>query len=461
MLRTVGWFGFAFVAGCGDNTEARDPLALTTLVDINPDPAIVEVELVAAEGRFQYVDGTSTHIWGYRDGSVAGSQPIIPGPLLDVKQGDRVIVHLRNELSEPTTIHWHGIRVPNEADGSEHTQVPVQPGASFDYVFTAIDSGTYWYHPHMRGHVQLEHGLYAPMIVRGGVEPPVHADRAFVLDDIKLTASGTLDETMSTDDMKFGRIGNALLVNGVTGAKLRTSSGARERWRFIDAANSRFFKLSLPGHPFLVIGWDGGIVTEPYLTDTLLISPGERYEVVVNLDGTAGEALVLQTLHHARAPELPDPGPLDLVTIELGDPAPPIDPMPTTWASIEPIVTTGDTHVESFVFHEEPGLGFSINGQIYPNVVPLFARKNDVAIWEIQDDVGMDHPFHLHGMFFQVFEVNGVPVPVRGWKDTVLVPRYQRVRFAVRYGEPGHWMYHCHILEHQEHGMMGVLTLSP
>ncbi len=126
------------VAACGDNYLPEDRLALSTLVDTNPDPRIVEVELVATIGRFEYIPGASTEIWAYRDGAVAGSRPTIPGPLLDVNQGDLVIVHLRNDLPEPTMIHWHGIRVPNEMDGSEHTQTPVAPGETFDYVFTAI-----------------------------------------------------------------------------------------------------------------------------------------------------------------------------------------------------------------------------------------------------------------------------------------------------------------------------------
>lgn len=449
------------VAACGDNYRPEDRLALSTLVDTNPDPRVVEVELVATIGRFEYVAGASTEIWAYRDGAVAGSRPTIPGPLLDVNQGDLVIAHLRNELPEPTTIHWHGIRVPNEADGSEHTQTPVAPGETFDYVFTAIDSGTYWYHPHIRGDVQLEKGLYAPMIVRGGVEPPVHADRTFVLDDVKLDDDGRLDDSVSMTDVKFGRQGNALLVNGVIGGTLRARAGARERWRFVDAANSRFFKLSLPGHPFLVIGWDGGVIPEPYMTDTLLISPGERYEVIVELDGVAGDQIALQTQHHSRSPELPDPGTLDLLTIALDEPAEPIDQLPTSWASLDPIPTTTSTPLQRFSFHDAPNMKMSINGQIYPDVTPLLAKKDDVAIWSLEDDVGTDHPFHLHGMFFQVLDVDGVAPAHRGWKDTVIVPRYATVRFAVRYGEPGHWMYHCHILEHQESGMMGVLTLSP
>ena len=451
------------LTGCGDNRQPKDqdPFAPTTLLDMNPDPRVVEVEIVATIGTFQYVAGSTTEVWAYRDGGRAGSRPTIPGPMLDVNQGDLVVVHFRNELSEPTTIHWHGIRVPNAADGSEHTQTPVAPGGTFDYVFTAIDSGTYWYHPHIRGDIQLEKGLYAPMIVRGGVDPPVHADRTFVLDDVKLEADGRLDDSVSTTDVMFGRQGNALLVNGVVGGTLHVRAGARERWRFVDAANSRFFKVSLPGHPFLVIAWDGGVIPEPYLTETLLISPGERYEVIVDLEGMPGDQLVLQTLHHSRSPDLPDPGTLDLLSITLDDPAETIGPLPTSWASISPIPTTTSTRVERFSFHDAPDMKMSINGEIYPAVTPLLANTGDVAIWSLEDDVGMDHPFHLHGMFFQVLDVNGVAVEHRGWKDTVIVPRYATVRFAVRYGEPGHWMYHCHILEHQERGMMGVLTLSP
>jgi len=170
-------------------------------------------------------------------------------------------------------------------------------------------------------------------------------------------------------------------------------------------------------------------------------------------------------LFYDRAPPtLTDPGPLDLMTVRLGDRgAAPAD-LPTTWAPLEPIPVDTNTPVQNFVFHEETTptgeRAFSINGERYPQVTPLLATAGTVEIWRVQDDVGMDHPFHLHGMFFQVLDVDGVPVAHQGWKDTVIVPRYATLRFAVRYGEPGHWMYHCHILEHQERGMMGVLTVS-
>lgn len=296
---------FGLFAACGDNAQpSSEPLALTRLVDINPDPDIVEVSLVAAKGSVELRRGERADVWGYRDGSIANSRVTVPGPTLDVNQGNQVIVHLTNELDEPTTIHWHGIRVPNQFDGSDHTQTPVAPGATFDYRFTALDEGTYWYHPHVRGDVKVEKGLYAAMVVHGGVQPEVDAERVFVLDDVKLAGDGKLDDSQSQDDMMLGRQGNALLVNGHVGATLNAKAGARERWRFVDAANSRFFNLSILGHSFFVIGWDGGLLPDPYTTDTLLIGPGERYDVIVNLDGDPGTSLTLQTLYYNRAPDL-------------------------------------------------------------------------------------------------------------------------------------------------------------
>ncbi len=450
---------------CGDNAKPSDPLALAALVDTNPDPGIVEVDLVASAGTLDYLPGKRADIWGYRDGSVAGSRPSVPGPLLEAHQGDHVIVHFTNELPEPTTIHWHGIRVPNAADGSDHTQAPVPSGGTFDYAFDVPDAALFWYHPHIDGAVQVEKGLYAPLIVRGGDDVPVDAERVLVIDDVKLAADGNLDPTTDDTDMMYGRQGNTMLVNGKVGATVSAHAGARERWRIVDAANSRFFDLSLAGHSFLVIGYDGGLLPAPYQTDTLLVAPGERYDVIVELDGDPGAKLTLQSLFYDRAMGgLPDPGPLDLMTIALDERAQPIDPLPATWGTLDPIPVDSSTPTQLLTLHEDgtpPNTKYSINGQVYPDVTPIAGTQGTVAVWSVNDDVGMDHPFHLHGMFFQVLDIDGVPPAHAGWKDTVVVPGYKTLRFAVRYGGPGHWMYHCHILEHQEGGMMGVLDVTP
>ena len=465
-MRRSGPILFAIVSSCGESASGPDPLAMKALVDQNPDPVIVEVSLVAGPAEAEYLPGKIADVWAYRDGSVEGSAGTVPGPVLDVNQGDQVVVHFQNDLPEDTTIHWHGLRVPNAADGTPASQVPVPPGGSFDYQFVAEDAGTFWYHPHVRGDVQIEKGLYAAVVVHAPVEPEVAADRVFILDDVKLEATGELSTETDALDLMVGRQGNVLLVNGQAGATLQAHSKSRERWRFIDSANGRYFNLVLPGHPFRVISSDGGLIVEPYATDLLLVAPGERYDVIVEFPDDAGTTIPLETMFYDRGHNLQDPGPLELLSVEVvARTGPRLAALPTSWGSIEPLPVTATTPVRSLVLSEQsaglPEPRFYINGEVFPDVTPLNAAEGEVEIWAIQNDSEMDHPFHLHGMFFQVIDIDGVPAERLAWKDTVNIPGLKTLRYAVRYGTPGRWMYHCHILEHAERGMMGELAVSP
>jgi FtsP/CotA-like multicopper oxidase with cupredoxin domain len=263
----------------------------------------------------------------------------------------------------------------------------------------------------------------------------------------------------------LGRQGNVLLVNGQRRPSYQAQAGGRERWRIVNVANGRYFNLSLPGHALRVIGWDGGRIPRSYLTDTLLIAPGERYDVLVDLEGMPGEALPLQTVHYDRGHQVPDPGPLDLLELELGAAvaAPPAgfaDEAP----DYVPIRVDETTPVERLTLSEsEDGAepSFFINDQRFPEVTPLHGNPDQLAVWEIRNDAEMDHPFHLHGMFFQVLTLNDAPIEHEGLKDTLNIPMKQTARIALRYGTPGSWMFHCHILEHAERGMMGELMLAP
>lgn len=457
------------LAACGPQAPKLDNELRPTaeLADLNDDPAIVEVKLAASPGTTAYLPGKAADVWGYRDASKADSVATVPGPLLRAKVGDTVIVHFTNELPEPTTIHWHGLRLPNQMDGSSSSQAPVDPGKEFEYRFTLRDAGSFWFHPHIRGEVQIERGLYAPFIVEGGAAPDVHADRYFVLDDVKLSASGQLSADTDALDEMMGRQGNVLLVNGQKDAQLLVPSNARERWRFVNSANGRYFNLELPGHRFTVIGWDGGLLPEPYETDRLLIAPGERYEVLVSFHGSVGEKAALQTVYYDRGHNQPDPGAKPLLTLFLGDPLPKDPaPLPTTWGNAPDVITNATTSVRNFVLKErelaDGSVTFSINDQVWPFNSPVMVKQGDTEIWEVKNEAEMDHPFHLHGMFFDVLSVNGVPPEHRGWKDTVNIPQMGTVRFAVRYEALGMWMFHCHILEHAELGMMGdLMVMSP
>jgi FtsP/CotA-like multicopper oxidase with cupredoxin domain len=406
-------------------------------------------------------------VWAYRDGAKKGARGSVPGPLIEAKQGDRVIVHFRNELPEGTTIHWHGIRVPNESDGSMATQEEILPDGEFTYEFEVRDEGTFWYHPHVRGDTQVERGLHGMIVVRGGPSVPVDRERTLVFDDVKLKASGALSDGTTSLDIMLGRQGNFIVANGIVEGVLEAAAKSRERWRIVNTANGRYFNLRLPDHSFRVIGWDGGLLAEPYSADTLLIAPGERYDVLVELEGKAGSDLALETIHYDRGHEVPDPGPQRVLTLKLGKP-PAGSPrsLPERWGDpAEVELPEGAIERELVLKEEEIDDGqdviFTINDQAFPDLPPLQAREGDIEVWRFDNQSEMDHPFHLHGVFFRVLDMNGVEPEHIGWKDTVNIPQQSQLRIAVQYEDPGVWMYHCHILEHQERGVMGELLVIP
>jgi FtsP/CotA-like multicopper oxidase with cupredoxin domain len=458
------------VSALGCSSQGEDALlaAFTeppALTDVNPDPNIVEVELVAGLATTEYLRGKPTEVWGYRDGALPNSRGTVPGPVVRAKAGDELIIHFRNELpADETTIHWHGLRLPPQFDGTPATQTPVYPGGEFEYRFTARDASTFWYHPHVRAYEQIERGLYAPMVVTGGATPEVAADRIVVLDDVKLDADGALNKDTTELDRMLGRQGNVLLVNGQRAPlALHVAAGSRERWRFVNAANGRYFNLRIPGARFLVIGSDGGLLAQPYSAETLLVTPGERYDVLITFERNAGTRAALETVHYDRGHNIPDPGPQELLRISYGAAAAAPPPLPGAWGQAPRLPITDSTRVRPFVLneYEQPGLPvlFTINGEQWPDNRPVHVTRGDLEIWEVRNEAPMDHPFHLHGMFFQVLPEGGGPPAADGWKDTVNVPQKSSVRFAVQYDPLGMWMFHCHILEHAELGMMGDLMV--
>ncbi len=436
------------------------------MTDVNPDPSVVEVELVAGTSTVEYLAGKPTDVWAYRDGALPDAVGTVPGPMLRAKVGDEIIVHFRNELPEETTIHWHGLRLPPEMDGTLLTQNPVLSGREYEYRFTARDASSFWFHPHVRADEQIERGLYAPLVVTDDTVLDVAAERYLVLDDVKLNADGSLNEDITDLDRMMGRQGNVLLINGQRApVELHVAAGSRERWRLVNAANGRFFNLRIPGASFLVIGSDGGLLPTPYDSETLLVTPGERYDVLVTFAGNSGDRTPLQTVHYDRGHNIPDPGPQDLLELVYGDSMGTPGPLPESWGAQPSLPVDDTTPVRPFVLaeFEQPGLPvvFTINGERWPDNLPVMVDQGDVEIWEVRNDAEMDHPFHLHGMFFQVLAEEDEKPWAAGWKDTVNVPQKSSLRFAVQYDPPGMWMFHCHILEHAELGMMGDLMIMP
>lgn len=431
-----------------------------SFVDTNPDPNIVEVSLIVAEGTVEYLPGRLAHVWGYRDASAEPSVIRIPGPLIEAKRGDLVIVHARNDLPrDGTSIHFHGVRLSSNMDGAHHTMLP---GIAWEQNFVAKDAGLFWYHPHIRADVQLERGLYGPLLVREDDSPGPPGDRILVLDDVKLDADGDLAGEWTKEDVLHGRQGNVLLVNGVPNPEMQATAGSRERWRIVNTSNGRLFNLELDGHSFTVIGWDGGRLEEPYETRSLLVAPGERYDVLIDMQGKAGDFFVLRQVGehlHGGASSAPK----TVLTVAIQD-GPAVDASAMQRVEVPALPVSAATPERTFVLEEDfdkpYGPIFTINKEIWPFHTPIEAELGALEIWRLQNGASGDHPFHLHGMFFQVIDIDGISSSRVGWKDTVLVPSGSSLRFAVRYDEPGVWMYHCQIPEHAERGMMGDLIVG-
>lgn len=467
------------VTSCGMSDQALpkvldvDPYPgawdMQKLTDKNANPNIVEVDLEARVTEVEYLPGKKTPAWAY-NGSV-------PGPLIEAKVGDRVLVHFKNSLPDATTIHWHGVRVPNDMDGHTLMVSPIPSGGSFDYTFTVKDAGTFWYHPHVRSDDQVEKGLYGALVVRAGNEPAASGERVVMLDDVYLDESGMPMPAGDMMELMIGRQGNLLLANGKARPILNLRAGERQRLRIINAANARFFRLSLPGHKLTLLGTDGGFIESPRELDELLLVPGERADLMITGASVPSTALDVVTLPYERGHEtgaLPQANVLRVqYSAESAVMTPDLPVTLTTIASLPAPIRTrmfmlSEQMTPSSSGHSGHGSSstsskpmFTINGQAYPSVPSITSKIGETEVWEVMNDATMDHPFHLHGFFFQVLSRGGVPEPVTAWKDTVNIKRDETVRLAVRFdGYTGQWLYHCHILEHAENGMMGELDIA-
>jgi FtsP/CotA-like multicopper oxidase with cupredoxin domain len=398
--------------------------------------SVVSLDLDAREAGWEYAPGRSIRGFGF-NGQV-------PGPLIEADVGDTVEVRLTNHLPQATTIHWHGVRVPAEMDGTEAVQPAVEPGGQFEYRFVVPDAGTFWYHSHANETEQLERGLYGALIVRGPDEPRLDGEQVLLLDDLKLDADGEVAPFGDEHEHHAGREGDVRLLNGRKEPEIDIAGGTIERWRIVNTANTRFIRLSIGGRPFSIIGTDGGLLPAPLRASEALITPGERVDLAVGpFDG--GEHLEIEALPYDRGKG--ESARERFATLRVGAGARSRASVPRTLRPIDPLVNRD----------AEPNRTISLKALMHEGhhqrAAPV--RVGELQIWDLVNETGQDHPFHLHGFFFQIVDENGQPPPVLSWKDTVNVPRKGQTRIAWRPDDrPGEWMYHCHILEHHAMGMM-------
>ena len=424
--------------------------------------------------------GGETEVWGFNNSA--------PGPVLRFRQGDSFHARVRNALAQPTTVHWHGLRVPNAMDGvPQVTQKPIEPGKAFDYRFPIVDSGTYWYHPHQSSFEQVPRGLFGLFIVEE--EKPLEVDRevAWVINDFKLRPDGGQVEDFGKimDFGAGGRLGNTMAINGRAAGeqtKLELRPNERIRLRLCNAASARIFLLEFAGHQPWVIALDGQSVA-PYPAPALLqLGPGQRVDLV--LDGTASpsqgyavsdrrdEGARLATIAYAGKP---------VREKALGAPA-----ALAANRHVEPDLASATPHFLVFeggvlgqpaigkvdgkaldmkTIMEQHGLTWTMNYTAQHEHAhmhePLFRfRRGEHATIKMLNNTDFEHPMHMHGHFFKVLALDDKPLRTPVWRDTVMIGKRGSCDIAFVAENPGEWMFHCHILDHAAGGMMGTIAVE-
>lgn len=381
------------------------------------------------------------------------------GPLLRVRPGDVVRIHLVNRLKGPTNLHFHGIETTPRGNG-DNIAVLVPPGGSFDYALPIPPEqppGLYWYHAHVHGtsEAQVMGGLSGPIVVEGSdrVAPAL----AGLRDDVLVLKDYMIED--SDDPLIDGELHGVIQsVNGRRSVDLAMAPGETRIWRIGNHSSNMMFHLRLAGHRFRVISEDGGLLKAEIVQDVLHIRHGSRLEVLVE-GGAAGdydlisERVLTGNRRERRIGVLHVAGP----------PAQPA-PVPPVTAEVKDLRGLKMTGARTIAFSQERDeTRFYIDGRIYDHArTDVTVRHGDVETWTIRNDSDAMHTFHIHQLHFQVVAVNGAPVPFTGHVDTVQVPERGSVSVIIPFTGPlavGRFLYHCHVLHHEDHGMMANIEV--
>ncbi|WP_245258130.1 multicopper oxidase family protein [Afipia sp. 1NLS2] len=418
----------------------------------------------------------------------------VPGPVVRLRQGEPARILVENRLDQGTTVHWHGIRLPNAMDGVPGlTQPLIKPGETFTYTFTPPDAGTFWYHSHANSLEQLGRGLAGAVIVKEREPIAVDRDLLWVLSDWRLTSEAQIAGGFGNgmEAAMSGRVGNTVTLNGAISDEQPVRAGERLRLRLVNGALARIMALRFEGHRPVIVATDGQ-PCDPHEPDggRVVVGPAMRIDVVLDMQGEPGRryrvvddfyddlSYTLTQLAYGERPPL-RPHPLD-ATLKL-----PRNPLP------EPDLTTAERHElalqggmmggggmmsgMSGMMGGMKGMGmmglgrgaaWAINGMSMTGdgdagmkPVLTFQRGRSVLL-ALKNETAWWHPMHLHGHSFHVLTRNGKPVPHNLWGDTVLVSPRETVEVAFVADNPGEWMLHCHVMDHQVAGLMTVLRVA-
>ena len=458
----------------GEPAPFSTPLPIPELIDAANQGNAVKLKVVS--GRHAFLEGKPTRTYGY-------SAPIL-GPVIRLRRGDEVEMTVENALDIVTTVHWHGLLVPGYNDGGP--QQLIYPGDIWRPVLTVDQAAaTLWFHPHPHHDTarQIYMGLTGMMIVHDGSDVRLGLPRTFGVDDLPIILQ---DREFDTDgsiaydpdnlDVVYGARGGTIIVNGAITPVAKVPPGL-VRLQLLNGANAQNFELRFTDRrTFHVIASDGGFLAAPVPVTQLTISPAERFEVLV--DFADGKAVALETgpdeemgVFGRVAPD----GSADYVAVMRFEPTettPIVRELPTLL--VEPAAISPASAVQRRQFILNSGLCASrpeagahanmpaligINGKPYDiGRIDVETKLGTTEVWEVVS-MGMAHPFHVHGALFRILSIEGAPpaAHLKGWKDTVLVE--DKAELLVAFNRPATrkhpFMYHCHILEHEEAGLMG------
>ena len=455
-------------------------VALTTSLQSWParsaPPSDTRITPAPARARLLGMSRPATDVWAYNG--------TVPGPLVRLRQGEPARLLVENRLDQDTTVHWHGIRLPNAMDGVPGlTQPPIKPGESFAYEFTPPDAGTFWYHPHANSLQQLGRGLGGAVIVEEREPVAVDRDILWLMADWRLTSEGqiasgfgnTMEAAMS------GRIGNSVTLNGVAAREEPVRAGERLRLRLVNGALARIMSLRFEDHRPVIVAVDGQ-PCDPHEPQggRILLGPAMRMDVILDMQGEPGRryrviddfydglSYGLTQLAYEEGPPV-RAHPLDAAL------ALPRNPLP------EPDLATAEHHGLTLqggmmgggamsgmggMMGMGDGAAWAINrmsmtGDGDAGMEPAITfRRGRSVVLTLRNETAWWHPMHFHGHSFRMLSRNGAPVPHRQWNDTVLVQPRDTVEVAFVADNPGLWMLHCHIMDHQVTGLMTVLRIA-
>jgi FtsP/CotA-like multicopper oxidase with cupredoxin domain len=431
-----------------------------------------QLDLVASNGQFAFGEDpeNTTPVMHYNQS--------IPGPLIRIPQGRESIIRLHNSLDEPTSVHWHGLRIDNAMDGvPDITQPPVMPGQQFEYRLKPPDAGTYWYHTHMRSWAQLALGLAGVMIVEEDEPPTVDQDIVFAIDDWRLDRDLQMDSASfgSMHDWSHGgRLGNYITVNGKAEPVFEVASGERIRLRLVNIANARIMNLLFSESEISVVAVDGQPV-EPFVPKSgrVVLAPGQRADLIIDMTADPGSRSAIEVVigeyayvvadfvyrEKARrehkldaALRLPD-NPVNRIRLPDEFMHVPLHMGGGAMGGMRSATFEGkEMGIRELVQNQKV---WALNGIVGMPAEPLFRVRRGTAIsLDVHNDNSWPHAMHIHGHHFIHDREPGL------WRDTTLFQRGERGAMQFVADNPGKWLIHCHMVEHMAGGMLTWFEVS-